>query len=382
MLPELRSDRLLATMKRRHFFLGLAAAPLLAQTQAPAPPPAAPPTPDLDWVDARKLTVEGLGFKDVKSPYDRLPGRAEGVVPAPVWNLSHDSAGALVRFTAATPSIWARWTITNKNLAGANITAIASSGLDLYAKTDAGKWRWLGMGQPKFPDTEAALINGIPATSREFMVYLPLRNGVTSLEFGVPKGSTISAGPPRAAGSKPILFYGTSITHGIGASRSGMTHVAMLGRTFDREVINLGFSGNGRMEPEVVKFVAELDPAVFVLDCLPNMGPAQVTERTLPGVRIIREAHPNTPILLVEDRNIQTGFLVEARRKANEANHAALRDAYAAIQAEKIAGVYYLKGDDLLGSDGEGTVDGSHPTDLGFTRQAAEFERVLRPILK
>jgi GDSL-like Lipase/Acylhydrolase family len=26
------------------------------------------------------------------------------------------------------------------------------------------------------------------------------------------------------------------------------------------------------MEPEVVKFVAELDPAVFVLDCLPNMA--------------------------------------------------------------------------------------------------------------
>jgi len=129
------------------------------------------------------------------------------------------------------------------------------------------------------------------------------------------------------------------------------------------------------------RVVAELDPAVFVLDCLPNMGPAQVTERTLPGVKIIREAHPTTPILLVEDRFIQTSFLVESRRKGHDANHAALRDAYAAIQAEKISGVYYLKGDDLLGSDGEGTVDGSHPTDLGFTRQAAEFERVLRPIL-
>ena len=85
-----------------------------------------------------------------------------------------------------------------------------------------------------------------------------------------------------------------------------------------------------------MKFVAELDPAVFVLDCLPNMGPAQVTERTVPGVKILRDAHPDTPILLVEDRNIQTGFLVQARRKANEANHAALREAYAAIQAEKM----------------------------------------------
>jgi hypothetical protein len=316
----------------------------------------------------------------VKSPYDRLPGRAEGVVPAPVWNLSRDSAGAAVRFTAATPEIHARWTVTNKNLAGANITAIASSGLDLYAKTDSGKWRWLGFGQPTFPDSIVSLVAGIPSTEREFMVYLPLRNGVASLEFGVPKGSTIKPGPARA--SKPILFYGTSITHGIGASRAGMTHVAMLGRTFSREVINLGFSGNGRMEPEVVKFVAELDPAVFVLDCLPNMNPQQVTERIVPGVKLLREAHPDTPILLVEDRNIQTGFLVEARRKANDANHAALRDSFAALKADNVAQVYYLEGANLLGDDGEGTVDGSHPTDLGFTRQAAEFERVLRPVLK
>src|SRR5450432_3969026 len=145
-------------MNRRHFLLTLSSAPLLAQAPATSP--------DLDWVDARKLTVEGLGFKDVKSPYDRLPGRAEGVVPPAVWNLSRDSAGALVRFTAATTEIHARWTVTNQNLAGANITAIASSGLDLYARTDAGKWRWLGMGQPKFPETTAALVNGIPATER------------------------------------------------------------------------------------------------------------------------------------------------------------------------------------------------------------------------
>src|SRR5277367_2886213 len=153
-------------MNRRHFLIASGSAPLLAQTAAPAP--------ESEWVDARKLSVEGLGFRDVKSPYDRLPGRAEGVVPAPVWSLSRDSAGALVRFTAATTEIQARWTITNKNLAGSNITAIASSGLDLYARTDAGKWRWLGIGQPKFPDTTAALVTGIPASEREFMVYLPL----------------------------------------------------------------------------------------------------------------------------------------------------------------------------------------------------------------
>jgi hypothetical protein len=363
-------------MNRRNFLLSLGSAPLLAQTPTPTPP-------SLEWHDAKKLTVEGLAFSDVKSPYDRLPARAEAKVPPAVWNLSHDSAGALVRFVAGTTAVHARWSLINKSLADANITAVASSGLDLYAKTDAGRWRWLGIGRPtQFPESSATLITGIPATDREYMIYLPLRNGITSLEIGVPKGSTIAPGPARAAASKPILFYGTSITHGISASRAGMTHVAMLGRTFNREVINLGFSGNGRMEAEVVQLIAELDPAVFVLDCLPNMGAKDVKERTIPGVKILRAAHPETPILLVEDRNIETGFLVQARRDSNDANHAALREAYTALQAENVPHVYYLKADDLLGHDGEGTIDGSHPTDLGFTRQAAEFERVLRPILK
>jgi hypothetical protein len=361
-------------MNRRHFLLSLGSVPLLAQN------PVAPP--ELDWHDAKKFTVEGLGFRDVKLPYDRLPAGAEGVVRPEVWNLSRDSAGALVRFTAATTAIHARWSVTNKSLASANITAAASSGLDLYARADSGRWHWLGIGRPTQLDNTEVLINGIAAAQREFMIYLPLRNGVTSLEIGVPKGSTISAGTPRPSGSKPIVFYGTSITHGISASRSGMTHVSMLGRTFNREVINLGFSGNGRMEPEVLRFVAELDPAVFVLDCLPNMNARDVSERTVPGVKLLREAHPTTPILLVEDRNYETDFLVQARRETNESNHAALREAYGALQKDKVPALYYLKADNLLGHDGEGTIDGSHPTDLGFTRQAAEFEKVLRKILK
>jgi hypothetical protein len=362
-------------MNRRYFLHLLGSAPLLAQNQA-APP-------ELDWHDAKKFTVEGLGFGDVKSPYDRLPVRAEGVVRPEVWNLSRDSAGALVRFTAATTAIHARWSLTNKSLAGVNITAIASSGLDLYARADGGRWHWLGIGRPKqFPANTDALINGISAAQREFMIYLPLRNGVTSLEIGVPKGSTISPGTARPAGSKPIVFYGTSLTHGTSAGLGDMTRLSMLWRTFNREVIKRGFSGNARVEPEVLRFVAELDPAVFVLDCLPNMDAKDVSERTVPGVKLLREAHPATPILLVEDRNYETGFLVQTRRESNDANHAALREAYAALQKDKVPALYYLKADDLLGHDGEGTIDGSHPTDLGFTRQAAEFEKVLRKILK
>jgi hypothetical protein len=161
-----------------------------------------------------------------------------------------------------------------------------------------------------------------------------------------------------------------------------MTHVAILGRRFNREVINLGFAGNGKMEPEVTKFVAEIDAAVFVLDCLPNMSAQDINERAEGCVKTLRSAHPKTPILLVEDRNYADDFLNPPRRERNETNHMAMRAVYAKLQRDKVPHLAYLKADHLLGSDDEGTIDGSHPTDLGFTRQAAEFQRVLHMMLK
>ena len=239
------------------------------------------------------------------------------------------------------------------------------------------------MGRPtKVPVAEDVLANGLPKGDREYMLYLPLYNGVTSLEIGVPKGTALRGGSPRPAGRQPIVFYGTSITQGASASRPGMAHPAILGRVFDRPVINLGFSGNGRMELDVTGFVAELDPAVFVLDCLPNMTAKDVEERAEPCIRLLRSKHPSTPILLVEDRNYPDGFLIPSRRERNESNHAALRAVYEKLQHAKTPNLHYLKADHLLGDDGEGTTDGSHPSDLGFVRQAQAFEQALRKILR
>ena len=362
-------------INRRQFTFFLTGLPVMAQGSAkPA---------DLDWHDARKFTLEGLGYRDRKSPYDRLPVRAENVVRKVVWELSRESTGVLVRFITNGTVIDARWTLTIKNLAIPTSTAVASSGLDLYVKMDSGHWHWLGIGRPtKFPENKDTLASGLVPGEREYAIYFPIGNGVTSLEIGVPKGSTIGPAPARPASVKPIVFYGTSITHGYAASRPGMTHVAILGRYFNREVINLGFSGNGKMEPEVTKFVAELDPAVFVLDCLPNMTAQDINDRAEGCVKILRSAHPKTPILLVEDRNYADDFLNSARRERNETNHAAMRVVYAKLQREKVPYLHYLKADHLLGDDGEATIDGSHPTDLGFERQAAAFEKALRKILK
>lgn len=335
------------------------------------------------WYDLKLLDVEGKGWSETKSFYVRLPAKAEGVVRDPVWQLSRHSAGLCARFVTDATSVKARWTLISENLAMPHMPATGVSGLDLYAKDDQGRWRWLANGRPTAVTNSLDLATGLPHGEREYLLYLPLYNGVSSVELGIAKGSTLAKADGYAAErARPIVFYGTSITQGGCASRPGMVHTAIVGRRLARPVINLGFSGNGRMEPEMASLMAELDPAVYVLDCLPNMSAADVTERVEPFVHTLGKAHPETPIVLVEDRNYTDGFLIAAKRERNEASHAALRAAHQRLAAAGVEHLHYLPGEFLLGDDGEGTVDSSHPTDLGFLRQAAAFEDVLGPLVR
>jgi hypothetical protein len=214
---------------------------------------------------------------------------------------------------------------------------------------------------------------------REYAAYLPLYNGVESLKIGVPASASFQGLPPRTG--KPIVFYGTSITHGACASRPGMVHTAILGRRFDTPVLNLGFSGNGKMDPAVGSLLTEVDAAVYVIDCLPNMGAAEVAAKCVPLVKQLRDARPTTPIVLVEDRRNTNSWILPERDRHHDANHAALKAAHERLVKEGLKELYYIEGDRLYGDDTEGATDASHASDLGFMRQADIFEPVLRAAL-
>ena len=249
------------------------------------------------WSDIRQFGVEGRGWNDTRNFYDRLPAKAEGMVRPPVWDLSHDSAGMCVRFVTDATTLRARWSLINSWLYLPNETAIANSGLDLYVKMPTG-WRWLAVGQPTAQTNDVTLVENLIPGKREYLLYLPLYNGVTSVEIGIPTNAVIEKAPAWGPGvRKPIGFYGTSILQGLSASRPGMVHSAILQRQFNWPVINLGFSGNGKMESEVSTLLAELDPSVYVIDCLPNMVADEIKARAEPFVKILRAAHPETPIV-------------------------------------------------------------------------------------
>lgn len=370
------------------FLAGLTAGTLsLAQTatapaaKSPAPAAQKQVEPPLQWHDVKQWGVEGRAFGDQARErwFDRFPAAAQGKVTAAVWNLSRHSAGMMVRFRTDAPLIWAHYTVTNERLASPNMTAIGASGIDLYARDAQGKWRWVGVTRPDRREVRQEIVAGLAPGEREYAAYLPLYNGVEHLSIGVPPGARFEPLPPRS--EKPIVFYGTSITHGASASRPGMVHTAILGRRLDRPVINLGFSGNGRMDAAVGDLLVTIDAAVYVIDCLPNMSAPLVRERCLPLVKQLRAARPDTPIVLVEDRRNTNAWILPARNQHHTDNHAALRECFAALQRDGIKGLHYLAGDDLLGHDAEGATDGSHPSDLGFVRQADQFEPVLRAAL-
>lgn len=379
-------------MNRRRFVttaLSLSATPLLAKdgdkkspdvTQLdPAPAARKATVTKIAWHNAEEFGLEGREWTDLSRLryYDRFPAVAEGRVPAPVWNLSRDSAGMMGRFKSDASAVHVRYTLLRDRTAMPHMPATGVSGIDLYARDEKGRWRWVNVIKPEDRRlTQAgALSEGMTAEPREYAFYLPLYNGVDKVEIGVNEGAAFEGLAPR---KKPIIFYGTSITHGACASRPGMCHPAILGRRLDRPTTNLGFSGNGKMDAGVGELLGKVDAAVFVIDCLPNMDAKLVTERCAPLVRQLRAARPDTPIVLVEDRRNTNSWIHADRARHHDANHAALKQAFAGLRAEGVKRIHYIGGDHLLGDDAEGATDGSHPSDLGFMRQADAMEPVIR----
>ncbi|HHT28277.1 MAG TPA: hypothetical protein GXZ82_13670 [Firmicutes bacterium] len=336
-------------------------------------------TPQLIWYNPQDWGVEGKGWPDTESFYDRLPAKAHGMVRDIIWNLSRQSAGLCVHFITDAAAIYARWSLTMERISMVHMPGVSVSGLDLYAQDEQGNWRWVAIGKPTAVDNEVQLVGNLLPGRRMYRLYLPLYNGVRSLEIGVSTDAVFSPVKPRT--EKPIVFYGSSIVQGGCASRPGTAHPALLGRRLNKPIINLGFSGNAHMEPELAQLLGELDPCVFVIDPLPNMQKPLVEERAEAFVRTIKERHPHTPLVLVEDRTLQNAWILPVARERHAGSRSAFKQAYTRLVAAGVTGLHYLEGAQLLSDDGEATVDGSHPTDEGFFRMADALEPVLRALL-
>ena len=181
---------------------------------------------------------------------------------------------------------------------------------------------------------------------------------------------------------KPIVFYGTSILQGGCASRPGMAHTNIISRRLNRECINLGFSGNGQLDLEVARVMAEVDAGVFVLDFVPNASVEQMKERMETFYRIIRNKHPKTPIVFIEDP-IFTHTLFD-QRVAHEVTrkNQTLNEIFNSLKKKGEKDIYLIHSEKMIGEDGEATVDGIHFTDLGMMRYANLITPFIKKMIK
>ncbi len=343
---------------------------------------AAAKAPEMTWHNVATANVGGQAWSDVKAPFDRFPAKAEKIVRPEVWTLSRDSSGLSVDFETNAAKFTVRWKLNTPELSFAHMTGTGVSGLDVYVQDEAG-WHYLETGKPAaFPDNQVDVSapRGRDGEAVRYRLYLPLYNGVSSVEVGVPAGASLKfIDPPQ--NEKPVVIYGTSITQGCSASRPGMAYPAILGRRLGREIVNLGFSGNGKTEPEVATLIAELDPAVLVIDSLPNLSPELLAER-MPGfIEIFRKSHPETPILLVQNPIYPTIPLKASPYEKVMRSSELL----AGIHADRVAAgdkqIGLVAATDWSVDGGDATVDGVHPTDVGFVMLADQLEPQLREAL-
>ncbi|MDK2970682.1 MAG: hypothetical protein PWP23_437 [Candidatus Sumerlaeota bacterium] len=325
------------------------------------------PDSSLAWFDARLLPIEGRAFDDTATYYERLPVRAVGNVSDTALWVSKHTSGFAYRFVTDSPEIGASW---DGGGAMNHMAATGNSGLDLYKRLPNGEWEFCAVGRPNTERTTKTLAKNLATEPTEYLLYLPLYQTVSQLQIGVQPGSLLAAAPPRPAGEKPLVFLGTSITQGGCASRAGMSHPAILGRWFDREVYNLGFSGSGRMEPIMAELLGEIDASAYFLECLPNMDAEMVAERIEPFVHRLRELRPTTPIVLVE-----------SPLEGDRADNIELLKIYNNLIRDKVPNIYWLPGAGQLDGPENATVDGVHPTDLGFYRMAVAYKPMVAKVL-
>ena len=326
------------------------------------------------------FTISGIAKNDpgvlCRLPVSFLDACNDGVRQL-AWHL----AGAVVRFSTDSPYIAVVHRLTTKAVMP-HFTACGQSGMELFEETDAGS-RHVKNFIPKLDNGCGTLLDQsayapLPGGMRHYALYLPLYNGLEELLIGISPAAKLETGRiPRI--TKPILFYGSSITQGGCATKAGSCYTSIVARRLDAVQINLGFSGNAKGEKNMAEYIASKEMSVFIMDYDHNAPDAAHLEATHePFFRIIREAQPELPIVILTKPDFDNGADKNAVRRA------IIRRTYENGLAAGDKHVYFIDGETFFGDSDRDlcTVDDCHPNDLGFLRMADAVTPVVRGILE
>ena len=209
---------------------------------------------------------------------------------------------------------------------------------------------------------------------RQITLCFPSFVNIRDVFIGLDTDATLTEAAPYV-NDLPVVFYGSSITQGACASRSGNTYPNILSRRFDFDYVNLGFAGACKAEETVIDYLCTLPMQLLVYDYDHNTPSVEFLKEThLRGLRKLRKAHPDLPIVLLSKPNQHNGKEEAIKRMR------VVEESYEALRKESSAPVHFINGQEIFESHDREmmTMDNTHPTDLGFYCMAEALSRVFR----
>ena len=338
---------------------------------------------DLVFVNIDEEPFRVYGIYREGDRYRRIPETVANKCNDFLKSYQETTAGGRVRFITTSEYISVRVTLTGA-VRKDNMTDAVASGVDVYVGTAyratvknngifnektgeklPGVLESAGGGvkePPEGVDIAYEAIIGLGDTKGEVVtINLPIFNGVKNVYVGLQKDAEISHAPDYSL-EKPILFYGSSITHGASASRPGNIYENFLSRALDFNYINLGFAGGAQGEPAISEHVAGLDVSALVFDYDHNAPTVEYLKNTHERMFLeFREKHPDAPVLMLSRPYGKMTDGVAARQ-------AVVKATYDNAVARGDKNVWLVLGSEYFpeGLGGDFCVDGTHPNDLGF----------------
>lgn len=310
-------------------------------------------------------------LEENQGDYQRLPIRMYPSLRKELAELSRHSSGGFLRFRTNSGQLYVECELLSCNDMN-HFPRVGVSGLDVYCD---GRY----MDSVSGTAEQMVLQKEIPLLKdgmMDILIYFPLYNGVKYLKIGIEDHATLEKAKPMTY-EKPVVFYGSSITQGGCASRPGNCYTNLLSRWLDTKIINLGFSGNAKGESKMAELIAEIDMSVFVMDYDYNSVTEELSRNHYPFYRIVREKHPDLPIVMVSKANREVNVPVN---RGDEI----IYTTYHRAKAERDQNVYFLSGEHFYRGIGRdtATVDNCHPNDLGFFYMAKGIQPLLSELLE
>ena len=330
---------------------------------------------DIAFFDVRKepFCVYGLYNYKTEPFFKRLPDDVGAATSEGVASHCRHTAGGRVRFCTDSEyvAIKCEWEKTTRF---SHMPLTGGMAFDMYIDTDKpGISNFAGIFTPPYDVTTGyeAIIRFPDRKKRYLTINFPTYNRVENLYVGIQSDAMLGEGK-KYRFEKPVVFYGSSITQGGCASRPGSCYQAWLSRWFDADHINLGFSGSAKGEDEMADYVAGLEMSAFIYDYDYNSPTYETLVATHEKMlRKVRATHPDIPIICASRPRVGLCEDEIERRDLIKANVEKLR-------ADGDENISFVPGAELMQLCGdEGTVDGCHPTDLGFFSMALRFAEEL-----